>query len=83
MNLLLFPLLATLASPLPTAVYLSIKIDPAPKSQILDNPFERLGKESKFNCKEFGEESCSQGLLLCVLVVLPKTLIAVKTLKSL
>ena len=58
MNLLLFPLLATLASPLPTAVYSSIKIDPVPKSQILDNPFERLGKESKFNCKEFGEESC-------------------------
>ena len=29
-----------------------------PKSQILNNPFERLGKEAKFDCKEFGEDSC-------------------------
>ena len=29
-----------------------------PKSQILNNPFEKLGKEAKFNCKEFGEDSC-------------------------
>ncbi len=29
-----------------------------PKSQIPNNPFERLGKEAKFNCKEFGEDSC-------------------------
>ena len=29
-----------------------------PKSQILNNPFERLGNEAKFNCKEFGEDSC-------------------------
>ena len=28
------------------------------KSQIPNNPFERLGKEAKFNCKEFGEDSC-------------------------
>ena len=29
-----------------------------PRSQILNNPFQRLGKEAKFNCKEFGEDSC-------------------------
>ena len=29
-----------------------------PKSQILNNPFEKLGKEAKFNCKEFGVDSC-------------------------
>ena len=29
-----------------------------PKSQILNNPFERLGNEAKFNCKEFGDDSC-------------------------
>jgi len=29
-----------------------------PKSQILNNPFERLGNEAKFNCKEFGVDSC-------------------------
>ncbi len=29
-----------------------------PKSQILNNPFQRLGNEAKFNCKEFGEDSC-------------------------
>lgn len=29
-----------------------------PKSQIPNNPFERLGKHAKFNCKEFGEDSC-------------------------
>ena len=40
------------------AVYSTTAIEPAPKSQIQNNPFERLGKEAKFNCKEFGEESC-------------------------
>ena len=40
------------------AVYSTTSIEPAPKSQIQNNPFERLGKEAKFNCKEFGEESC-------------------------
>ena len=40
------------------AVYSTTSIEPLPKSQIQNNPFERLGKEAKFNCKEFGEESC-------------------------
>ena len=40
------------------AVYSTTAIEPAPKSQIPNNPFERLGKEAKFNCKEFGEDSC-------------------------
>ena len=40
------------------AVYSTTAIEPAPKSQIPNNPFERLGKEAKFNCNEFGEESC-------------------------
>ena len=39
-------------------VYSTTSIEPAPKSVIPDNPFERLGKEAKFNCKEFGEDSC-------------------------
>ena len=56
MKRLLLPLIAALA--LPTAIYSSTKIEPEPKSQIPNNPFERLGKEAKFNCKEFGEESC-------------------------
>ena len=56
MKRLLLPLIAALA--LPTAIYSSTKIEPEPKSQILNNPFERLGKEAKFNCKEFGEDSC-------------------------
>ena len=29
-----------------------------PKFQVPNNPFERLGKEAKFNCKDVGEESC-------------------------
>ena len=56
MKRLLLPLLAALA--LPAAVYSTTEIEPEPKSQILNNPFERLGKESKFDCKEFGEDSC-------------------------
>jgi len=40
------------------AVHSSTAIEPEPKSQIPNNPFERLGKEAKFNCKEFGEDSC-------------------------
>ena len=40
------------------AVHSTTVIEPEPKSQILNNPFERLGKEAKFNCKDFGEESC-------------------------
>tara|TARA_Y100001968_G_scaffold332806_1_gene392413 strand:- start:280 stop:804 length:525 start_codon:yes stop_codon:yes gene_type:complete len=56
MKSLLLPLLAALA--LPTVVFSSTKIEPEPKSQILNNPFERLGKETKFNCKEFGDDSC-------------------------
>ena len=56
MKRLLLPLLAALA--LPTAVYSTTEIEPEPKSQILNNPFERLGKEAKFDCKEFGEDSC-------------------------
>ena len=40
------------------AVYSTTSIKPAPKSLIPENPFERLGKEAKFNCKEFGEDSC-------------------------
>ena len=56
MKRLLLSLLAALA--LPTAVYSSTKIEPEPKSQILNNPYEKVGKEAKFNCKEFGEDSC-------------------------
>ena len=56
MKSFLLPLLASLA--LPTAVYSTTEIEPEPKSQIPNNPFERLGKESKFDCKEFGEDSC-------------------------
>ena len=40
MKRLLIPLLAAIA--LPTAVYSSTKIEPEPKSQILNNPYERL-----------------------------------------
>ena len=40
------------------AVHSTTVIEPEPKSQILNNPFERLGKEAKFNCKDFVEESC-------------------------
>ena len=40
------------------AVYSTTVIKSAPKSLIPENPFERLGKEAKFNCKEFGEDSC-------------------------
>jgi len=29
-----------------------------PQSLIPNNPFERLGNEAKFNCKEFGVDSC-------------------------
>ena len=32
------------------AVHSSTAIEPEPKSQILNNPFERLGKEAKFDC---------------------------------
>ena len=56
MKRLLLPLLAALA--LPTAVYSTTVIEPEPRSQILNNPFERLGKEAKFDCKEFGDDSC-------------------------
>ena len=42
MKCLLLPLLAAIA--LPTAVYSTTEIDPEPKSQILNNPYERLGK---------------------------------------
>ena len=56
MKRLLLPLLTALA--LPTAVYSTTEIELEPKSQILNNPFERLGKEAKFDCKEFGEDSC-------------------------
>ena len=47
MKRLLLPLLAALA--LPAAVYSTTEIEPEPKSQILNNPYERLGKEAKFN----------------------------------
>ena len=40
------------------AAYSTTAFEPAPKSLIPENPFERLGKEAKFNCKEFGEDSC-------------------------
>ena len=56
MKRFLLPLLAAIA--LPTAVYSTTTIEPEPKSQILNNPFEKLGKEAKFDCKEFGEDSC-------------------------
>ena len=56
MKRFLLPLLAALA--LPTAIYSSTKIEPEPKSLIPNNPFERVGKEAKFNCKDFGKDSC-------------------------
>ena len=56
MKRLLLQLLTTLA--LPTAIYSSTKIEPEPKSLIPNNPFERVGKEAKFNCKDVGENSC-------------------------
>ena len=56
MKRLFLPLLAALV--LPAAVYSTTEIEPGPKSQILNNPFQRLGKEAKFDCKEFGEDSC-------------------------
>ena len=56
MKRLLLPLLAALA--LPAAVYSTTEIEPEPKSQILNNPFQRLGNEAKFNCEEFGVDSC-------------------------
>ena len=40
------------------AVHSTTVIEPEPKSQIPNNPFERLGKEAKFNCKDFGDDSC-------------------------
>ena len=40
------------------AVCSTTVIETEPKSQILNNPFERLGKEAKFNCKEYGVDSC-------------------------
>ena len=40
------------------AVHATTAIEPETKSQIPNNPFERLGKEAKFNCKEFGDDSC-------------------------
>ena len=43
------------------AAYSTTSIKPAPKSLIPENPFERLGKEAKFNYKEFGEDSCFSG----------------------
>ena len=52
MKRVLLPLLAALA--LPTAVYSSTEIEPVPKSQFLNNPYETLGKKTKFDCKEFG-----------------------------
>ena len=52
MKRLLLPLLAAIA--LPTAVYSTTEIEPEPESQIPNNPFEKLGKKAKFNCKEFG-----------------------------
>ena len=52
MKRLLHQLIAALA--LPTAVYSSTKIEPEPKSQFLNNPYERLGEKKKFDCKEFG-----------------------------
>ena len=56
MKRLLLPLLAVLT--LPTAVYSTTKIEHEPKSQIPNNPFEKLGKKAKFDCKEFGDDSC-------------------------
>ena len=44
MKRLLLPLLAALA--IPTAVNATTEIEPEPKSQILNNPYERLGKEA-------------------------------------
>ena len=55
MKRLLISLLAALA--LPTAVYSTTEIDPTPKSLVPNNPFKKLGK-AKFDCKEFGEDSC-------------------------
>ena len=55
MKRLLISLLAVFV--LPTAVYSTTEIDPTPKSFVPNNPFKNLGK-AKFNCEEFGEDSC-------------------------
>ena len=81
MKCLLLPLLAAIA--LPTSVYSTTEIDPEPKSQILNNPYERLGKESQFDCKEFGEDSCFSRFVAMSAFSFPKASIAVRTLKSL
>ena len=55
MKRLLILLLAAFV--LPTAVYSTTEIDPTPKSLVPNNPYKKLGK-AKFDCKEFGEDSC-------------------------
>ncbi len=53
-----------------------------PKSQILNNPFERLGKEAKFNCKEFGEESCFSRFIAMSACVFAQSINSDKTVKE-
>ena len=62
MKRLILPLIAALA--LPTAIYSSTKIEPEPKSQILNNPFEILGKKRNLTAKNLERIVVSLDLLL-------------------
>ena len=53
-----------------------------PKSLIPNNPFERLGKEAKFNCKEFGEESCFSRFIAMSACVFAQSINSDKTVKE-
>ena len=55
MKRLLLPLLSALV--LPAAVYSTTEIEPEPKSQILNNPFQRLEMKRNLTAK-FGVDSC-------------------------
>ena len=80
MKRLLISLLAAFV--LPTAVYSTTEIDPTPKSLVPNNPFKNLGK-AKFNCEEFGEDSCLSRIIAMSACTLPKASIAIRRLKSL
>ena len=80
MKRLLLPLLAALA--LPAAVHSPTEIEPEPKSQILNNPFQRLGNEAKFNCKEFGVDSCFSRFIAMCASTFAQSIIIDKTVKE-
>ena len=67
----------------PTAVYSRSEIKPEPKSQILNNPYERLWKDAKFDCKEFGVDSCFFRFITMSACTFAQRSIAVRTSKNL